>query len=114
MISSSMAQALLGADQNDTQYSLRKKWRTLVKIHHPDRGGDQVMFVKITDAYRLLTDPHLQVRNHSVSPVNHQISGPTVRGPRNIDPYYWSDQEWLEHEFGHLGWWGRSGYRRKG
>ena len=113
MISYLMAQSLLGADDSDTQYTLRQKWRKLAKIHHPDRGGDPEMFVRITEAYQILTNPHLR-QQHSASSSNRlQISGPTIRGPRHIDPYYWSDQEWLENEFGHLGWWTRDGIRRK-
>ena len=112
MISFSLAQALLGADHTDTQYTLRKKWRNLVKQHHPDRGGDPEMFVRITEAYQVLTNPHLR-RENTQKPSNFQIPGPVARGPRHLDPYYWSDQQWLENEFGHLGWWTRDGIRRK-
>jgi hypothetical protein len=112
MISFFMAQTLLGADSSDTKNSLRRKWRKLAKIHHPDLGGDPAMFVKITEAYRVLTDPHLEI-THSTPTSTVQISGPVARGPRHINPYYWSDQEWLENEFGHLGWWNRNGNRRR-
>jgi len=110
MISVVVARALLGSDSNDSQHTLRRRWRNLAKIHHPDRGGDPMMFLKITEAYQLLSDPQLHASSHPAPTV--QISGPVMRGPRDVDPFYWSDQEWLENEFGHLGWWGRKGLRR--
>ena len=33
---------------------IKKSYRTLAKIHHPDKGGDQSMFVKIQTAYEEL------------------------------------------------------------
>ena len=111
MMSVVVARALLGSDNEDSQYTLRRRWRDLAKLHHPDRGGDPAMFLKITEAYQLLSDPQLHRRSSSVAPTV-QIGGPVARGPREVDPFYWNDQEWLENEFGHMGWWNRNGVRR--
>jgi DnaJ-class molecular chaperone len=41
---------------NDTE--LKKAYRTLSLIHHPDRGGDTLKFQEINEAYETLSDPH--------------------------------------------------------
>ena len=45
---------LFGLPQNFTNRELRKKFNSLIKQHHPDKGGDPDMFRKILDAYELL------------------------------------------------------------
>ncbi len=114
MMSVVVARALLGSDPEDGQHVLRRRWRNLAKTHHPDRGGDPAMFLKITEAYQLLSNPQIHRGAIPAPRPSMQISGPAARVPREMDPYYWSDQEWLENEFGHLGWWNRDGLRRRG
>lgn len=41
----------LGVDRNATRDQVTDAFRALVKIHHPDRGGDPEQFVKIKGAY---------------------------------------------------------------
>lgn len=36
---------------------VKKRWKDLCTKHHPDRGGDQAEFIKVTHAYHMLTDP---------------------------------------------------------
>jgi len=36
---------------------IKKAYRKLVKIHHPDKGGDSAKFEQIQQAYEILTDP---------------------------------------------------------
>jgi len=45
---------LFGLPKNFTDKQLKKKFNELVKIFHPDKGGDPEMFRKILDAYELL------------------------------------------------------------
>lgn len=35
---------------------IKKKYRELSKQHHPDKGGDPVVFDSIVKAYKALTD----------------------------------------------------------
>ncbi|UMM14730.1 hypothetical protein L5515_002426 [Caenorhabditis briggsae] len=47
---------ILGLDQGAEEKAIKKAYRDLTKIHHPDRGGDAIFFDKIAKAYQALTD----------------------------------------------------------
>lgn len=49
--------AVLGVSQDATQKEIKKAFRNLAKIHHPDKGGDTEKFKKINEAYEVLCDP---------------------------------------------------------
>lgn len=46
----------LGVSKNATQEEIKKAYRKLAMIHHPDKGGSPVEFQKINDAYEVLGD----------------------------------------------------------
>jgi DnaJ-class molecular chaperone len=50
---------VLGLDPNQqhTAEEVKKKYRELCFIHHPDKGGDPEMFKKINMAYEMITNP---------------------------------------------------------
>lgn len=48
---------LLGVNHEASQDEIKKSYRNLVKQHHPDKGGDEATFKKITEAYENLSDP---------------------------------------------------------
>jgi molecular chaperone DnaJ len=41
---------------NDFKDKLKKNYRRLSKIHHPDKGGDETLFKEISEAYEVLSD----------------------------------------------------------
>lgn len=47
----------LGIDKSATQEDIKKAYRKLASIHHPDKGGDTATFQKIQAAYETLSDP---------------------------------------------------------
>jgi DnaJ-class molecular chaperone len=47
----------LGVAKNATPSELKKAYRRLASIHHPDKGGDTATFQKIQVAYDTLSDP---------------------------------------------------------
>ncbi|CAB3407176.1 unnamed protein product [Caenorhabditis bovis] len=47
---------ILGLDQGAESSAVKKAYRDLSKVHHPDRGGDPIFFDKIAKAYQALTD----------------------------------------------------------
>lgn len=47
----------LGVDKNATPDEIKKAYRKLASIHHPDKGGDTQHFQKIQSAYDILSDP---------------------------------------------------------
>ena len=48
------ALTVLGLPPNATSQQIKRRYRTLVKQHHPDRGGDPRQMQKIIAAYELL------------------------------------------------------------
>lgn len=49
---------ILNVDKGASPDEIKKSYRNLVKQHHPDKGGDESTFKKITEAYENLSDPH--------------------------------------------------------
>jgi curved DNA-binding protein len=47
----------LGVGKNATDDDIKKAYRKLAMKHHPDRGGDEATFKKISEAYDILSDP---------------------------------------------------------
>jgi DnaJ-domain-containing protein 1 len=48
------ALTVLGLPANATQQQIKRRYRTLAKKHHPDRGGDREQMQRIIAAYELL------------------------------------------------------------
>lgn len=45
---------VLGVDRNATADEIRKAYRRLAVKHHPDKGGDEELFKKISQAYDVM------------------------------------------------------------
>ncbi|GAA6013940.1 hypothetical protein JCM10207_000179 [Rhodosporidiobolus poonsookiae] len=48
---------ILGVQNTATDVELKKAYRKMSLIHHPDKGGDEVVFKSVNEAYSILTDP---------------------------------------------------------
>lgn len=48
---------ILGVSKDASESEIKKAFRTLSLIHHPDRGGDTHKFQEISAAYETLSDP---------------------------------------------------------
>ncbi len=48
---------LLGVERNASLEEIRRSYKDLSKIHHPDKGGNEEMFKKINRANEILSDP---------------------------------------------------------
>ena len=51
---------ILGVTENATQDEIKKSYRNLSKIHHPDKGGDENKFKEVSEAYGVLGDPDMR------------------------------------------------------
>ncbi len=47
----------LGLKQNATRSEIKSSYRSLVKQHHPDAGGEKERFLAIQNAWEILNDP---------------------------------------------------------
>lgn len=47
--------SILGVGRNATPEEIKKAYRKLAMQHHPDRGGDQEQFKRVTEAYDVLS-----------------------------------------------------------
>jgi len=48
---------VLGLKQNATKSEIKSSYRSLVKQHHPDTGGEKERFLAIQNAWEILNDP---------------------------------------------------------
>ena len=58
----------LGVAKNATPDELKKAYRRLASIHHPDKGGDTAQFQKIQVAYDTLSDPQKRQQYENPQP----------------------------------------------
>jgi len=54
MLQRQQALTVLGLPSNATPQQIKRRYRTLAKQHHPDRGGDPRQMQKIIAAYEFL------------------------------------------------------------
>ena len=47
--------SVLGLGSDATLRDVRRAYRRLALVHHPDRGGDAAKFLEITDAFEQIT-----------------------------------------------------------
>ena len=47
----------LGLEKNATKIEIKSSYRSLVKQHHPDAGGEKERFLAIQNAWETLNDP---------------------------------------------------------
>lgn len=48
--------AVLGVSRDSTEKEIKKNYYKLSFIHHPDKGGDALVFAEITEAYNVLSE----------------------------------------------------------
>lgn len=66
----------LGVSQGASQDEIKKAYRKLVMVHHPDKGGDPEKFKKIGQAYEVLSDPERRARYDQFGTDEPQMQGP--------------------------------------
>jgi len=68
---------VLGVNENVSNDELKKVYRKLAMEHHPDKGGDEERFKKISEAYDILGDDNkrAQYDNQRKNPFAHMGGG---------------------------------------
>lgn len=67
--------ATLGVAKNATPEDIKKAYRRLAAIHHPDKGGDTAEFQKVQAAYETLSDPQKKQEHDNPNPFGHNGFG---------------------------------------
>ena len=62
----------LGVAKNATPDEIKKAYRRLAAIHHPDKGGDTAEFQKVQAAYETLSDPQKKQQYDNPNPFGQQ------------------------------------------
>jgi DnaJ-class molecular chaperone len=65
----------LGVARNATPNDIKKAYRRLAGIHHPDKGGDTAEFQKVEEAYRTLSDETKRNQYDNPNPFGNQQGG---------------------------------------
>ena len=58
----------LGVDSNASPDDIKKAYRKMAGIHHPDKGGNTATFQKIQQAYETLSDPQKKQQYDNPNP----------------------------------------------
>lgn len=53
---------ILGVNENSTQEEIKKAYRKLAVEHHPDKGGSEDKFKKVSEAYQILSNNDKKVK----------------------------------------------------
>lgn len=74
----------LGVQRNATDDEIKRAYRKAAMKHHPDRGGDQVRFQEIQEAYATLGDPQKKQQYDNPQPhVQINVNGHPWQGGGN-------------------------------
>jgi curved DNA-binding protein len=75
---------ILNIEKTSSTDEIKKAYRRLASIHHPDKGGSTVQFQLIEEAYRTLSDPVLKAKYDNSSNFSFQNSGFNIHDLHNI------------------------------
>ena len=64
---------VLGVPKSASADQIKKSYRKLSLTHHPDRGGDEEEFKKVSEAYQILSDP--EKKNNYDNPFDKFFTG---------------------------------------
>ena len=53
---------ILDLNKNCSKKDIKKQYKTLAKIYHPDKGGDPEKFKQISEAYTVLSDYNSKIK----------------------------------------------------
>lgn len=88
----------LGLTPGASPEEIKKAYKKSAMKHHPDRGGDEKVFKKISEAYDILSDPQKkQMVDMGIDPLKQNQGGPSNGG------FGFEGQNGFENVFTHFG-----------
>jgi curved DNA-binding protein len=66
----------LGVDRNASPDEIKKAYRKMAAIHHPDKGGDTATFQKVQEAYDNLSNPEKKAQYDNPNPFGQHGGSP--------------------------------------
>ena len=63
---------VLGVSRDAAQSTIKKAYRRLAMKHHPDKGGDQLKFQEVQQAYTVLSDPQQRRKYDNPDPFGNE------------------------------------------
>lgn len=75
---------LLGVEKNATASEIKRAYRKLAMKHHPDKGGDEMHFKKVSEAYDVLSDPEKKDLYDKYGKEGLEQGGGGMRNPDDI------------------------------
>lgn len=63
----------MNVDKNATQQEIKNAYITMVKLYHPDKGGDPIIFEKLNKVYNILGNPDSRKTYDSIYKTNGKI-----------------------------------------
>jgi len=76
----------LGVDKHATPEDIKKAYRRMAGIHHPDKGGDTAQFQKVQEAYETLSDPNKRAQYDNPQPQFNTFGGGFTAGFNGMPP----------------------------
>ena len=75
---------ILNIDENASKAEIKDAYRRLAQKHHPDKGGDEEVFVEIKVAYETLVDPKKRARYHETGDYDGVPESTLTRGEQLV------------------------------
>jgi curved DNA-binding protein CbpA len=75
---------ILGVAKTATLKDIKKAYRDLAKIHHPDKGGDEEKFKEITRAFGVLSDPDKREKFDNGEEFDETYQSPKDKAHQNL------------------------------
>lgn len=76
---------VLGVSRHASLDTIKKQWRALSKIHHPDKGGSSEKFASLSAAYEILSDHSERRKYDQGSFKSHQQQRPKTQRQKDAE-----------------------------
>lgn len=80
---------VLGVLKTSSQDDIKKAYRKLVLVHHPDKGGDEEQFKIICESYEILSDPNKRMY-YDANPFMNSASNPGFSSTASPSDFFYN------------------------